>query len=116
MNTGGERIGNQGYFFQPTVLSEIPLDADVMNEEPFGPLALINPYKSEDDMIAEANRLPYGLAGYAWTNDVAASAPSCRRGGSGDDGNQQPHDRRAGCAVRRACNGRATAVKTGRKA
>ncbi len=70
LDTGGERIGNQGYFFQPTVLSQVPLDAEVMNEEPFGPLALINPYKSEDDMIAEANRLPYGLAGYAWTNNV----------------------------------------------
>jgi succinate-semialdehyde dehydrogenase/glutarate-semialdehyde dehydrogenase len=70
VNTGGERIGNQGYFFQPTVLSEIPLDADVMNEEPFGPLALINPYRTEEDMIAEANRLPYGLAAYSWTNDV----------------------------------------------
>ncbi len=70
LDTGGERIGNQGFFFQPTVLSEVPLDADAMNEEPFGPLALINPYRTEDDMIAEANRLPYGLAGYAWTNDA----------------------------------------------
>lgn len=70
IDTGGERIGNQGYFFQPTVLSEIPLDAEVMSEEPFGPIALINSFGSEDDMIAEANRLPYGLAGYAWTNDV----------------------------------------------
>ena len=69
LNTGGERIGNQGYFFQPTVLSEIPLDADVMNEEPFGPVALINPFKDEESMIAEANRLPYGLAAYAWTQD-----------------------------------------------
>lgn len=70
VNTGGERIGNQGYFFQPTVLSEVPLDADVMNEEPFGPLAIVNPYRTEEEMIAEANRLPYGLAAYAWTNDV----------------------------------------------
>ncbi len=70
VNTGGERIGNQGYFFQPTVLSEIPLDADIMNEEPFGPVALVNPYADEEAMIAEANRLPYGLAAYAWTDDV----------------------------------------------
>lgn len=69
LGTGGQRIGNAGYFFQPTVLSEIPLDADVMNEEPFGPLALINPFSSEEAMIAEANRLPYGLAAYAWTQD-----------------------------------------------
>ncbi len=69
VHTGAERLGNQGYFYAPTVLSEIPLDADIMNEEPFGPVALINPFGSEEDMIAEANRLPYGLAAYCWTND-----------------------------------------------
>lgn len=69
LHTGGERLGNQGFFYKPTVLSEIPLDADIMNEEPFGPVALINPFRSEDEMIAEANRLPYGLAAYAWTED-----------------------------------------------
>ena len=70
LDTGGTRIGNRGFFFQPTVLSEIPLDADIMNEEPFGPVALINPFAREEEMIAEANRLPYGLAAYAWTEDA----------------------------------------------
>jgi len=70
LGTGGSRMGNQGFFFEPTVLSEIPLDAQVMNEEPFGPVALINPFRGEEEMIAEANRLPYGLAAYAWTSDV----------------------------------------------
>jgi succinate-semialdehyde dehydrogenase/glutarate-semialdehyde dehydrogenase len=70
LHTGGERLGNQGFFYAPSVLSEIPLDAEIMNEEPFGPVALINPFGSADDMIAEANRLPYGLAAYSWTNDV----------------------------------------------
>jgi succinate-semialdehyde dehydrogenase / glutarate-semialdehyde dehydrogenase len=69
LGTGGARIGNRGFFYQPSVLSEIPLDAQIMNEEPFGPVALINPYRGEDEMIAEANRLPYGLAAYAWTDD-----------------------------------------------
>lgn len=69
LGTGGERIGNQGFFYAPSVLSEVPLDAEIMNEEPFGPVALLNPFGSDDDMIAEANRLPYGLAAYAWTND-----------------------------------------------
>lgn len=69
LGTGGERIGNQGFFYAPTVLSEVPLEADIMNEEPFGPVAILNPFGSDDDMIAEANRLPYGLAAYAWTND-----------------------------------------------
>ena len=70
LGTGGERIGNQGYFFAPTVLSDVPLDAEIMNEEPFGPVALINRFANEEAMITEANRLPYGLAAYSWTNDA----------------------------------------------
>ncbi|MDZ7588803.1 MAG: NAD-dependent succinate-semialdehyde dehydrogenase [Parasphingorhabdus sp.] len=70
LGTGGERIGNQGYFYKPTVLSDVPLDAEIMNEEPFGPVALLNRFGSDDDMIAEANRLPYGLAAYGWTKDA----------------------------------------------
>lgn len=70
LHTGGKRLGNQGYYYAPSVLSEVPLSADIMNEEPFGPVALINPYADADAMIAEANRLPYGLAGYAWTKNV----------------------------------------------
>ena len=53
------------------MLSEVPLDAEIMNEEPFGPVALINPMPDEQAMIEEANRLPYGLAAYAWTQDSA---------------------------------------------
>lgn len=71
LHTGGERIGNAGYFYAPTVLSEIPLDAAIMNEEPFGPVALINPFSGEEAMITEANRLPYGLAAYAWTESAS---------------------------------------------
>jgi succinate-semialdehyde dehydrogenase / glutarate-semialdehyde dehydrogenase len=70
LGAGGQKIGNQGFFYAPSVISEVPLDADIMHEEPFGPCAIINPYKGEDAMIAEANRLPYGLAAYAWSGDV----------------------------------------------
>jgi len=70
LHVGGERRGKEGFFYQPTVLSDVPVKARIMNEEPFGPVALINPFKGEDDMIAEANRLPYGLAAYAWTGDL----------------------------------------------
>ena len=69
--SGGERIGNQGFFHQPTVLAEVPTDAAIMNDEPFGPVAILNPMAGEEAMIAEANRLPYGLAAYAWTKDAA---------------------------------------------
>ena len=67
---GGRRIGERGYFYEPTVLAEVPVESAIMNEEPFGPVALINAYETEEQMIAEANRLPYGLAAYAWTSDA----------------------------------------------
>ena len=66
--TGGSRIGSSGYFFQPTVLAEVPGDARVMQEEPFGPLAAVNPVGSLDEAIDCANSVPYGLAAYGFTN------------------------------------------------
>ncbi|MCF6233836.1 MAG: NAD-dependent succinate-semialdehyde dehydrogenase [Rhodobacteraceae bacterium] len=66
--TGGTRYGNTGFFFQPTVLMNVPEDARIMQEEPFGPIAVINPVASLDEAIAQANSVPYGLAGYAFTN------------------------------------------------
>jgi succinate-semialdehyde dehydrogenase/glutarate-semialdehyde dehydrogenase len=77
--TGGYPIGEKGNFFEPTVITELPKDALAMNQEPFGPLAVINPFRSFEDAVSEANRLPYGLAAYAWTrsaktaNAIAAS-------------------------------------------
>lgn len=70
LRTGGERIGNQGWFYAPTVLADVPLGADIMNEEPFGPVALMNPFRTEEEAITAANRLPYGLAAYAFTRDA----------------------------------------------
>ncbi|WP_269933147.1 NAD-dependent succinate-semialdehyde dehydrogenase [Aminobacter sp. HY435] len=67
LRTGGRRIGNTGYFFAPTVLSNVPRHARIMNEEPFGPVAVFAPFSTRDEAIAEANRLPFGLASYAFT-------------------------------------------------
>jgi succinate-semialdehyde dehydrogenase/glutarate-semialdehyde dehydrogenase len=67
---GGSRIGNRGYFYPLTVLADLPDDARAMHEEPFGPLALINPVASLDDAIEKANALPYGLAAYAFTRSA----------------------------------------------
>ncbi|MHB1303551.1 MAG: NAD-dependent succinate-semialdehyde dehydrogenase [Acidiphilium sp.] len=67
---GGERIGNKGYFYQPTVMTDVPISARVMNEEPFGPLALINRFSTFDDAVEEANRLEYGLASYAYSRSA----------------------------------------------
>jgi succinate-semialdehyde dehydrogenase/glutarate-semialdehyde dehydrogenase len=70
LETGGKRIGNKGSFYEPTVLSGVTSDMRIMNEEPFGPVALVAPFSGFDDVIAEANRLPYGLAAYAFTSSA----------------------------------------------
>jgi succinate-semialdehyde dehydrogenase / glutarate-semialdehyde dehydrogenase len=72
--TGGKRIGNSGYFFEPTILSNVGTDARAMNEEPFGPLALMTPVSGLDEALAEANRLNYGLAAYGFTRSAANAA------------------------------------------
>jgi len=70
IQTGGKRIGNKGFFFEPTVLTDVPISARIMNEEPFGPVAIISPFNDMDSALSEANRLPYGLAAYAYTRST----------------------------------------------
>lgn len=104
--TGGRALSNEGWFFEPTVLTDVPTDAEIMNEEPFGPVVAINSFDNDDDAFAEANRLPYGLAAYAWTrssarvqrlqdeiqagmltiNHIGLSLPEVPFGGIGDSG------------------------------
>ncbi|HTC90092.1 MAG TPA: NAD-dependent succinate-semialdehyde dehydrogenase, partial [Bryobacteraceae bacterium] len=67
IQTGGDRIGDKGYFFAPTILTHASQDSRVMNDEPFGPVSVMIPFSDFDEAVAEANRLPYGLAAYAWT-------------------------------------------------
>jgi succinate-semialdehyde dehydrogenase/glutarate-semialdehyde dehydrogenase len=74
IETGGKRIGNKGFFFEPTVLTGINHDMKIMNEEPFGPLSPIMPFSSFDSVVEEANRLPYGLAAYAYTSSAKTAA------------------------------------------
>jgi succinate-semialdehyde dehydrogenase/glutarate-semialdehyde dehydrogenase len=64
---GGERIGNAGYFWRPTVLKNVSNDARIMSVEPFGPVAIVNSFREFDEVVEQANRLPYGLAAYAFT-------------------------------------------------
>ncbi|MGT2509245.1 aldehyde dehydrogenase family protein [Cupriavidus basilensis] len=104
--TGGERIGSEGYYFSPTVILQPSPECDAAMIEPFGPVALISPFDALDDAIAEANRLPFGLAAYAFTqsmgrafrlaneiesgvvciNDWQASLPETPFGGHKDSG------------------------------
>jgi succinate-semialdehyde dehydrogenase/glutarate-semialdehyde dehydrogenase len=76
---GGERIGSAGNFWQPTVLADVPLSARVFNDEPFGPMAAIRPFDTLEEAIGEANRLPFGLAGYAFTRSLKHADLLARR-------------------------------------
>lgn len=77
--TGGERIGEAGNFWQPTILTDVPLNARVFNDEPFGPMAAVRSFNLLEEAIAEANRLPFGLAGYAFTRSLKNADLLARR-------------------------------------
>lgn len=68
IQTGGNRHGNQGFFFEPTVITDVPDDSKIMTEEPFGPVAPIVPFKTFDEVVQRANSLQFGLAAYTFTN------------------------------------------------
>ncbi|MEY2942524.1 MAG: hypothetical protein RLY97_538 [Pseudomonadota bacterium] len=72
--TGGKSNGGPGNFWQPTLLADVPNAARIMNEEPFGPVAVTQRFTSFDEVVAQANRLPYGLAAYAWTQSARTMA------------------------------------------
>ncbi len=74
MASGGQRVGNQGYFFAPTVMTDVPEDADVMNKEPFGPLAPCVRFTDFNDVVKRANGLEFGLAAYAFTGSAQTAA------------------------------------------
>jgi succinate-semialdehyde dehydrogenase/glutarate-semialdehyde dehydrogenase len=68
--TGGQRIDGPGYFFQPTVLSDVQADTRLLSEEIFGPVAPVSSFTSEDQAIAAANATEYGLAAYLFTSNL----------------------------------------------
>lgn len=69
LRAGGEAIDRDGFFWQPTLLTEVPAEARIMNEEPFGPVVVTAPFRGFDDVVAQANRLPFGLAAFAFTEN-----------------------------------------------
>lgn len=71
--TGGHPIGSKGYYWEPTVLSDVPTESRIMNEEPFGPIALFQPFTTFDEVVEKANRLPYGLSAFAFTESAKRS-------------------------------------------
>ena len=74
VQTGGSRRGNQGYFYEPTVITDVPDDSKIMTQEPFGPLAPIVTFKTFDEVVQRANSLEFGLAAYAFTSSNATAA------------------------------------------
>ena len=109
VRTGGQRLGNAGFFFEPTVITDVPDDALLMTEEPFGPVAPVVRFSDFDEVIARANSLPFGLAAYAFArsnatvmavgealkagmvgvNTLAISTPETPFGGVRDSGHGQ---------------------------
>lgn len=74
VRSGGSRLGNKGSFLEPTVVTDVSASMRIMNEEPFGPVALMMPFKEIEDAVSEANRLPYGLAAYAFSRSAKTVA------------------------------------------
>lgn len=83
LRTGGERIGNTGYFYRPTVLTDVPETARILHEEPFGPLAVLAPFADREAAMDRANSTPFGLAAYAFTHSQSDAAFVARRFESG---------------------------------
>ena len=67
--TGGRRHGNVGYFWEPTILDEVPKDADLLHNEIFGPIVPIIRFSDYEEVISEANSLSYGLASFVYTEN-----------------------------------------------
>ena len=76
---GGSRVDGAGYFYEPTVLADVPADARVLKEEIFGPVAPVASFDSEEDAIAAANDTEYGLVAYVFTRDIKRALRVCER-------------------------------------
>jgi succinate-semialdehyde dehydrogenase/glutarate-semialdehyde dehydrogenase len=75
---GGDRPQGPGYYFKPTVLGDVPSSARIMNEEPFGPVAVCQRFSTASDVIQRANSLPYGLAAYLFTGSIHTASTVSR--------------------------------------
>jgi succinate-semialdehyde dehydrogenase/glutarate-semialdehyde dehydrogenase len=74
---GGHQVDGRGYFYEPTVLSDVPPDAKLLKEEIFGPVAPVASFESEEDAIAAANNTEYGLVAYVYTRDIKRALRVC---------------------------------------
>jgi succinate-semialdehyde dehydrogenase/glutarate-semialdehyde dehydrogenase len=74
---GGGRPAGRGYFYEPTVLADVPPDARALSEEIFGPVAPIATFSSDEEALAAANRTQYGLVAYVYTRDLERAFTVC---------------------------------------
>ena len=79
--TGGKRIDRDGYYFEPTIVTGLPLDSDarLLSEEPFGPIATVSSFRTLDEAITASNAAPYSFAAYVFTNSLGARDEIVRR-------------------------------------
>lgn len=78
LKAGGRRRSGRGYFFEPTVLGDVPAEAEIMQDEPFGPVTPIVRFDDTDEVVVRANATPYGLASYVFTGDLARAQAVAR--------------------------------------
>ena len=98
---GGEKLSNRGFFYPPTVLTDVPADAEMAHKEIFGPVAPITRFDTEDEVIAKANHTEYGLSAYVFTKDIRARLEDLTSDRGRHGGAEPGAGLRSGSALRR---------------